>query len=107
MQVRQAKAEELKSGIAPVSHYFGNAPTEENVRRFARVLRPERMHVAEEDGQIVGGASAFEFQFTVPGAISFRSSRSAAMVRAPNVCSASVSWKTIRRWRRRGAATPS
>ena len=69
MQVRQARPEELKSGIAPVSHYFGNAPTEENVRRFARVLRPERMHIAEEDGQIVGGASAFEFQFTVPGAI--------------------------------------
>ena len=36
------------SGIAPVSHYFGNAPTEENVGRFARVLRPERMHLAEE-----------------------------------------------------------
>jgi predicted acetyltransferase len=27
------------------------------------------MHLAEEDGRIVGGASAFEFQFTVPGAI--------------------------------------
>ena len=69
MDVRQAKPEELSSGIAPVSHYFGSVPTEENVRRFARVLRPERMHLAEEDGQIVGGASAFEFQFTVPGAI--------------------------------------
>lgn len=69
MEVRRAKAEELVSGIAPVSHYFGNAPTEENIRRFACVLRPERMHVAEEDGQIVGGASAFEFQLTVPGAI--------------------------------------
>jgi predicted acetyltransferase len=69
MEVRRAQAEELMSAIAPVSHYFGNAPTEENVRRFARVLRPERMHVAEEDGRIVGGASAFEFQFTVPGAV--------------------------------------
>jgi len=27
------------------------------------------MHVAEEDGRIVGGASAFEFQLTIPGAI--------------------------------------
>lgn len=69
MEVRQAKPEEFMSGIAPVSHYFGNAPTEENVRRFARVLRPERMHLAEEDGQVVGGASAFEFQLTVPGAV--------------------------------------
>jgi len=69
VEIRLARAEELSGGIAPVSHYFGSAPTEENVRRFARVLRPERMHVAEEDGKIVGGASAFEFQFTVPGAI--------------------------------------
>jgi predicted acetyltransferase len=69
MKIRQAKADELRSGIAPVSHYFGSEPAEENVRRFERVLRPERMHLAEEDGQIVGGASAFEFQFTVPGAI--------------------------------------
>jgi predicted acetyltransferase len=69
MEVRRARPEEFTSGIAPVSHYFGSAPTEENVRRFARVLRPERMHLAEEDGQVVGGASAFEFQFTVPGGI--------------------------------------
>jgi predicted acetyltransferase len=69
MEVRQAKPDELASGIAPVSHYFGNVPSEGSVKRFSRVLRPERMHVAEEDGEIVGGASAFEFQFTVPGAV--------------------------------------
>lgn len=69
VEVRQAKPEELSSGIAPVSHYFGSAPSEGTAQRFSRVLRPERMHVAEEGGQIVGGASAFEFQFTVPGAI--------------------------------------
>ena len=69
VQVRHAKANELRSGIAPVSHYFGSEPAEENVRRFERVLRPERMHLAEEDGQVVGSASAFEFQLTVPGGI--------------------------------------
>ena len=69
MEIRQARPEEILSGIAPVSHYFGSVPTEETAQRFSRVLRPERMHVAEEDRQIVGGASAFEFQFTVPGAI--------------------------------------
>jgi predicted acetyltransferase len=69
VDVRQAKPEELLDGIAPVSHYFGSVPTEATARRFSRVLRPERMHVAEEDGQIVGGASAFEFELTVPGAI--------------------------------------
>jgi predicted acetyltransferase len=68
-EVRRATADELSSGIAPVSHYFGSVPSEGTLQRFSRVLRPGRMHVAEEDGQIVGGASAFEFQFTVPGAI--------------------------------------
>jgi predicted acetyltransferase len=69
VEVRQARPEELSNGIAPVSHYFGSVPSTGTVQRFSRVLRPERMHVAEEDGQIVGGASAFELQFTVPGAI--------------------------------------
>ena len=66
MEVRRAQSGEILAGLTPVSHYFGSVPAEETVQRFARVLRPERMHVAEEDGQIVGGASAFEFQFTVP-----------------------------------------
>jgi predicted acetyltransferase len=69
VEVRRAQADEVLDGIAPVSHYFGSRPTEETGARFVRVLRPERMHVAEEGGAIVGGASAFEFQFTVPGAI--------------------------------------
>jgi predicted acetyltransferase len=69
VEVRHARPEELAGGIAPVSHYFGSVPSEGTVQRFARVLRPERMHVAEEDGEIVGGASAFELQLTVPGAI--------------------------------------
>lgn len=69
MEIRRAQADEVLAGIAPVSHYFGSRPTEETGARFARVLRPERMHVAEEGSVIVGGASAFEFQLTVPGAI--------------------------------------
>lgn len=69
MDVRQATSEELLAGIAPVSHYFGSTPSEESSGRVAQLLRPERMHVAVDDGGIVGGASAFEFQLTVPGAI--------------------------------------
>jgi predicted acetyltransferase len=69
VNIRRAEADEILAGIAPVSHYFGSKPTEETAARFSRVLRPERMHVAEEGGAIVGGASAFEFQFTVPGAV--------------------------------------
>jgi predicted acetyltransferase len=69
VEIRRARPEDLLSGIAPVSHYFGSRPTEATAVRFARVLRPERMHVAEEGGAVVGGASAFEFQLTVPGAV--------------------------------------
>ena len=76
MEIRRAQSGEFLAGLTPVSHYFGSVPADENVRRFERVLRSERMHVAEKDGKIVGGASAFEFQFTVPGAIAVRSIKS-------------------------------
>jgi predicted acetyltransferase len=69
VQVRRAERGEVLAGLAPVSHYFGSTPTEEGAQRFARVLGHERMHVAEENGVVVGGASAFDFQLTIPGAI--------------------------------------
>jgi predicted acetyltransferase len=69
VEVQRATSADVLGGLAPVSHYFGHEPTEESAARFARVLRPERMHVAWDDDAIVGGASAFDFQFTVPGAI--------------------------------------
>lgn len=69
MRVRRAERGEVLAGLAPVSHYFGSTPTEEGAQRFARVLDHERMHVAEENGVVVGGASAFDFQLTIPGAI--------------------------------------
>jgi predicted acetyltransferase len=53
--------------MVPVMHYFGSRPSEQTSGRFARVLRPERMHVADDGKTLVGGASAFEFQVTVPG----------------------------------------
>ena len=69
MEVRRAAREDLLGGLAPVMHYFGQEPTTANAERFARVLKPERMHIASENGTVVGGASAFEFQLTVPGGI--------------------------------------
>jgi predicted acetyltransferase len=69
VEVRPARPEDVIGTLRPVFHYFGREPNEESARRFVRVLAPERMHAAWEDGQIVGGASAFEFQLTVPGAV--------------------------------------
>lgn len=69
VEVRPARPDDVIGTLRPVFYYFGHEPTEENARRFARLLAPERMHAAWEDGEIVGGASAFEFQLTVPGAV--------------------------------------
>src|SRR5688572_15589368 len=44
-------------------------PTEERMERFSKNLPIERMHAASENGTIVGGAGAFPFELTVPGAV--------------------------------------
>jgi predicted acetyltransferase len=63
-----ASREELLAATTPIWHYFGRStPTPDRVEMFARVLPPERMHAAWEDGRAVAGAGAFPFQLTVPG----------------------------------------
>jgi predicted acetyltransferase len=68
IEVRPCSAEEQLDALRPISHYFGSPPTEESVERWRRLQPPERMHVALENGGVVGGAGAFPFQLTVPGA---------------------------------------
>jgi predicted acetyltransferase len=69
LDIRPARTdEELAAGIGAIGHYFGGWPADlEAAQRFARNLPLERMHVAADDGKIVGGAGAFPFQLTVPG----------------------------------------
>jgi predicted acetyltransferase len=69
VEVRRGRREDMLGALRPVFHYFGREPTEESASRFVRVLSPQRIHAAWDDGQIVGGASAFEFQLTIPGAV--------------------------------------
>src|SRR5918992_996684 len=59
--------EELKQAVGPIWHFFGGAPTDERLDRFAAVLPPERMLAAHVDGSVAGGAGAFPFELTVPG----------------------------------------
>jgi len=54
--------------LTPIFHYFGATPKPEHVERFSRIQPPERLHAAFEDGKAVGGAGAFPFRMTVPGA---------------------------------------
>jgi predicted acetyltransferase len=60
--------DELKKGLAAIGQYGGWYPDDEELERWTRLMPLERMHVALEDGEIVGGAGAFSFELTVPGA---------------------------------------
>jgi predicted acetyltransferase len=69
LEIRPATTEEeLADGIRGIGHYFGGWPADlEAARRFSKNLPLERMHVAADDGKIIGGAGAFPFNMTVPG----------------------------------------
>jgi predicted acetyltransferase len=61
--------DEFGRAVFAIGQYFGLEPTEERMERFSKNLPIERMHAAWEDGAIVGGAGAFPFELTVPGAV--------------------------------------
>jgi predicted acetyltransferase len=65
--VRTCTPEDYTGGLAPIWHYFGRLVSEEDAERMARVLPPERVHAAFDDGVAVGGAGAYLFDLTVPG----------------------------------------
>jgi predicted acetyltransferase len=69
-EVRQTgDPEEFADAVYGIGQYFGARPTDEQIGRFKQVLPFERMHAAFEDGTIVGGAGAFPFEMSVPGAV--------------------------------------
>jgi predicted acetyltransferase len=59
--------DEFSRALYGIGQYFGPPPKEDQVERFLSYLDLDRMHAAFEDGEIVGGAGAFTFDFTVPG----------------------------------------
>jgi hypothetical protein len=61
--------DEFARSIYAIAQYFGGPLDEGRLNRFKQVLPFERMHAAFEDGEIVGGAGAFPFEFSVPGAV--------------------------------------
>jgi len=61
--------DEFGRAVFAIGQYFGMEPTEERLERFSKNLPIERMHAASENGTIVGGAGAFPFELTVPGAV--------------------------------------
>lgn len=67
IEYRGAREGELAAALSPIWHYFGRAANEEDAEKLGRILPTERVHVAVEDGDIVGGAGAYLFDTTVPG----------------------------------------
>ena len=61
--------EEFGQAVFAIGQYFGMEPTGERMERFSKNLPIQRMHAARENGVTVGGAGAFPFQMTVPGAV--------------------------------------
>ena len=62
-------ADEFARSVYGIAQYFGGPLDEERIDRFSKVLPFERMHAAFEDDEIVGGAGAFPFEFSVPGGV--------------------------------------
>ena len=59
--------DELAKAVYAIGQYFGPFPEEERMDRFLQYFELERMHAAFDGDQIVGGAGAYSYDFTVPG----------------------------------------
>jgi predicted acetyltransferase len=67
IEIRTAGPGERLDALRPIWHYFGSPAGPDEQRAAGMLLSEERLHVAIEDGAIVAGAGAFEFELTVPG----------------------------------------
>lgn len=59
--------EAVLQSLAPVFHYFGITPSEQDGTRFLPFIEPSRSFAARENGIAVGGCGSFPFEMTVPG----------------------------------------
>jgi len=64
-----SNADEFGRSVYAIAEYFGAPLDEERIDRFKQVLPFERMHAAFEEREVVGGAGAFPFEFSVPGGV--------------------------------------
>lgn len=68
VEVRTCAPDEVGAALNGIWHYFGGTTTEEDVKRIRSILPHDRVHAAFDSGTIVGGAGAYLFETTVPGA---------------------------------------
>jgi predicted acetyltransferase len=59
--------DELAKAFYGIGQYFGRFPQEDMLDRWTQLIEMERMHAAFDGGEIVGGAGAYTYDFSVPG----------------------------------------
>jgi predicted acetyltransferase len=67
VEIRTAAPEELPGAIGPIFHYFGGPPGEDFAESVRLLVPHDRIHAAFDDGVVVGSASVFPFETSVPG----------------------------------------
>ena len=66
IEFRTCEAGDLAAAINPIWHYFGRGPSEEDVERMGHILPTDRVHVAVEDGKVVGGGGRVQVRHDRP-----------------------------------------
>jgi predicted acetyltransferase len=66
-EIRASVAEDFPGAIAPIFHYFGGPPSADFAQAFERLVPLDRIHAAFDDGLVVGSASVFPFETSIPG----------------------------------------
>ena len=59
--------DEFVRAFYSIGQYFGAVPEPERIDRALQIVELERMHAAFDGDEIVGGAAAFTYDFSVPG----------------------------------------
>jgi predicted acetyltransferase len=67
VEIRPATAGEFPDVIAPIFHYFGSPPGEDFAESVRLLMPSDRIHAAFDDGSVVGSASVFPLELSVPG----------------------------------------
>lgn len=67
IEIRTARADEFPGAISPIFHYFGRPPGEDFAESVRQLMPSDRIHAALDNGAVVGSASVFPFEMSIPG----------------------------------------
>jgi predicted acetyltransferase len=67
VEIRPARAEEFPGVIGPIFHYFGGPPSADFAESVGLLIPHDRAHAAFDGGALVGSASVFPLETSIPG----------------------------------------